>query len=311
MKLRLLCLIFTLSGAFRFVTAQNDLNSFLQPSPINNNARFSGVLVGTSIIYAVSMSLLYKTWYKKFSKTRFHFFNDNAEWFQMDKLGHSATAYNVAYGCYNLFRWSGKNNVQATCGGATVAMIFLTSIEVFDGFSEAWGFSWGDMAANIAGAGLFAGQQIAFGEQKITLKIGWRKSIYAYYRPDLLGESTAQRLLKDYNSQQIWLSCNIASVLPVGKDFPKWLNIAAGQGVTGLLGGRENPVLKDQNGNDLQFDRYRQWYIGTDIDFTRIPTNSVLLKPGLELLNIVKIPSPSFEFSRNHKMRFNPLLIRN
>jgi len=283
----------------------------LQASAANNNARSSAVLIGSSAVYAVSMSLLYRTWYKKFPKSRFHFFNDNAEWLQMDKLGHATTAYNIAYGCYDLFRWAGKNNAQATWAGSSVAMIFMTSIEVFDGFSEAWGFSWGDMAANVAGTGLFAGQQIAFGEQKVTLKIGWRKSFFSSYRPDLLGDNTAEHLLKDYNSQQIWLSMNIASMLPVGRDFPKWLNLDVGQGVTGLLGARENPELKDEKGNDLKFERYRQWYIGADVDFTRIPTNIQELPPLFDLVNIVKIPSPTFEFSKNHKMKFNPFLIGN
>jgi hypothetical protein len=307
--MRSLCLILILLFSSQLLRSQNDLNNFLQPAAVSNNTRFSSVLIGTSLIYAVSMSLLYKTWYKKYPRSSFHFFNDNAEWLQMDKCGHATTAYNIAYVCYDLFRWSGKNSTQATWGGASVALAFLSSIEVLDGFSQTWGFSWGDMAANIAGAGLFAGQQFAFGEQKVTMKIGWNYSIYANYRPDLLGDNTAQRLLKDYNGQQYWLSFNIASILPVGKGFPKWLNIAAGQGVSGLLGGRENPELKDQNGNEIKFDRYRKWFIGTDVDFTKIPTNVTVLNPGFDVINIIKIPSPSLEFSPNQKIRFNPFLI--
>jgi hypothetical protein len=158
---------------------------------------------------------------------------------------------------------------------------------------------------------LFAGQQLAYGEQKFSLKIGWRKSFYSSYNPDLLGATGPQKLLKDYNSQQIWLSCNIASVFPVGKDFPQWLSLAAGQGVSGLIGGRVNPLLTDQNGNPVQFERYRQWYLGADVDFTRIPVSVNGINTFLPLANIFRLPLPSVEYSRVHKLRFNPFLIRN
>ncbi len=309
MKPFLLVLIVCANLSLHSIQAQTPFNAFLESSATYNKTRYSGVLIGTGLAYSVSMTLLYQTWYKKFPKSKFHFFNDNGEWFQMDKLGHATTAYNVAYGCYSLFRWSGKSNSQASWGGASVAMLFLTSIEVFDGFSDAWGFSWGDMAANVAGSALFAGQQLGYGEQKFSLKIGWNRSIYSEYRPDLLGENTAQQLLKDYNGQQIWLSCNIASVLPVGKDFPKWLDIAAGQSVSGLLGARENPELKDKYGKEIKFERRRRWFIGADVDFTRIPTNIPALPPAFQLINCFKIPSPSIEFSPKHKTRFNVFFV--
>jgi len=308
---RVLCLLLLFSFLIHSVNAQSDFDAFLQPSPKFNNARYSGVLIGTSLGYSIAMSVLYKTWYKKFPKSKFHFFNDNPEWFQMDKLGHAATAYNVGIGYYDLFRWAGQNNQQASYGGAAVAMLFLTSIELFDGFSEGWGFSWGDMTANTAGTALFAVQQLAYGEQKFSLKIGWRKSFYSSYNPGLLGETGSQKLLKDYNSQQIWLSCNIASVFPVGKDFPQWLSIAAGQGVSGLIGGRVNPSLTDQNGNPVQFERYRQWYLGADVDFTRVPVNVNGISTILPLVNIFHLPLPSIEYSRVHKLRFNPFIVRN
>ncbi|MEJ7662532.1 MAG: hypothetical protein WKG07_24675 [Hymenobacter sp.] len=57
-------------------------------------------------------------------------------------------------------------------------MLYQTTIELFDGRSEGWGFSKGDMVANLSGIGLFVGQQYAFGEQKASLRYGWRQSIY-------------------------------------------------------------------------------------------------------------------------------------
>jgi len=46
--------------------------------------------------------------------------------------------------------------------------------------------------------------------------------------------------------------------------FPKWLNVAVGYGAEGMVGSYYNPS------NLPHFDRYRQYYLSLDIDFTRI-----------------------------------------
>ena len=45
--------------------------------------------------------------------------------------------------------------------------------------------------------------------------------------------------------------------------------------------------------------RYRQYYLSLDVDFTKIPTKSKLLKTTFGLLNMVKMPFPALEFSKN------------
>ncbi|OJU23360.1 MAG: hypothetical protein BGN92_03335 [Sphingobacteriales bacterium 41-5] len=54
---------------------------------------------------------------------------------------------------------------------------FLTVIEILDGFSNKWGFSWGDMAANVFGAGMFQGQQLLWNEQRIKFKFSFHKKV--------------------------------------------------------------------------------------------------------------------------------------
>src|ERR1700716_565760 len=68
----------------------------LPPSDIYRPERLRTVVITEVAIGLVASAGLYYLWYKKFPKTRFHFFNDNAEWLQMDKVGHMTTAYTLA-----------------------------------------------------------------------------------------------------------------------------------------------------------------------------------------------------------------------
>ena len=66
------------------------------------------IVFGTeAVLYAGSMSGLYFLWYAGYPQSSFHFYNDNAEWLQMDKAGHAASAYNVGMIGYEALRLAG------------------------------------------------------------------------------------------------------------------------------------------------------------------------------------------------------------
>ncbi|GAB3544698.1 DUF2279 domain-containing protein [Spirosoma fluminis] len=272
-----------------------------------NQGRFIGVVAGTAAFYTITLLLLRKQWYKK--KVPFHSFNDNAEWLQMDKVGHAATAYCMSRGGYELMRWSGVNERASILTGGLLALLFQTTLEVFDGHSEGWGFSKGDMVANVAGTALFVGQQYSAGQQFVSLKYGFRQTIFPSYRPNLLGKTIGQQMLKDYNGQQYWLSVNLASVLPVGPSFPRWLNLDLGYSGSGMIGGHENPRVVDANGRELKFERYRQFFISPDADLSRIGTFSPSLQRFIGTVQFFKIPAPSLEFNRVKGFRLHPLIL--
>jgi uncharacterized protein YfiM (DUF2279 family) len=276
------------------------------PSGINKG-RFIGVVVSTAAFYTITMLVLRKQWYKK--RVPFHTFNDNREWLQMDKVGHAATAYCMSRGGYELMRWSGVDERASILTGGLLALLFQTTLEVYDGHAKEWGFSKGDMLANVAGTALFMGQQLGAGQQVVSLKYGFRKTIFPPYRPNLLGKSTGQQMLKDYNGQQYWLSVNLASVLPVGEHFPRWLNLDVGYSGSGMIGGHENPVVYDSDGKEVKFTRYRQFFISPDADLSRIGTFSPSLQRFIGTVQFFKIPAPSLEFSRVKGFRFHPLIL--
>ena len=59
--------------------------------------------------WGASYIALNKAWYAGYPKSDFHFFNDNGEWNQMDKAGHTWTAYQVSRISAGLWKWSGLN----------------------------------------------------------------------------------------------------------------------------------------------------------------------------------------------------------
>jgi hypothetical protein len=161
------------------------------------------------------------------------------------------------------------------------------------------------MAANTLGTGMAIGQKLLWKEQRVQLKFSFYTSPYAKYRPNLLGHEPYMQLLKDYNGQIYWLSINPSSFLNKDTKFPKWLNVALGYGANGMIGARDNNFLiQDSDGTIKTFNRYRQSYLSLDVDFTRIPTKSKLLKSIFSCINVIKIPFPSLELSEG-KLKIN------
>lgn len=279
---------------------------FLPPSITYQPDRLKTVVI-TEVATGVAISAgLYFLWYRKHPRSHFHFFNDNNEWLQMDKIGHATTAYNIGAIQYDLMRWCGvKNDVSIAVGGLT-AIGYMSIIEIFDGFSSKWGFSKGDMLANIFGAALFAGQQMGWNQQRISLKWSFHGSPYAKYYPAELGSGFFSRMLKDYNGQTYWLSFNVASFLPVHTDFPYWLNMSVGYGAEGMIGANSNPATI--NGKTIPyFPRYRKFYFAPDADLYRIPTSSPTYNAAAYLTKFSKIPAPAIEWSKLKGLRFIPL----
>ena len=162
--LALICVvIYSLCISNDLIAQDAGEQGFLTASANFNKQRFNVVViseVGVGTLVTIGLQYL---WYKKFPRSRFHLFNDNDEWLNMDKVGHATSAYNIAAFQYNMMRWSGVNKISSLWIGAATAVAYMSMIEISDGFSAQWGFSPGDMVANITGTALFAGQQMAWG----------------------------------------------------------------------------------------------------------------------------------------------------
>ena len=258
----------------------------------------------TGAITAGSLLYLNQVWFKQYSTGKFHFFNDNADWMQMDKVGHFFTNYQSSRLMMGGFNWAGFNKKQTLFIGGTIGFAYMTTIEMMDGFSSGWGFSYGDIIANALGSSAAISQHAFWNEQRIQVKFSYSQSGIAKYNPSLLGEDFSTQILKDYNGQTYWLSVNPSSFIKRKNQFPKWLNLAFGYSAYGMTGGSANNiVVQDDEGNVLKFDRQRRYYFSLDVDLTRINTKSKILKKVFSVINILKFPAPALQFSKNN-MRF-------
>ncbi len=285
----------------------NAQDSLQQPA----SAKKLWLVAGThAAIWSGTYILLDKAWYADYPSEPFHFFNDNSEWNQMDKIGHVWTAFHVARFSSEMWKWTGLNRRKSVLLGSASALAFQSIIEIQDGFSSEWGFSWGDMAANTIGAGAYALQELAWKEQRIAVKLSyWQHNYPAALIPrrdQLFGKGISERILKDYNSQTYWASANIRSFLPDSR-LPKWLNISFGYSSDLMVGGRENSWT-DEPGvmNDYRdIPRIRRFYLSPDVDLTRIKTRSKIIRGLFFALNAVKFPAPALELNSKGKLRLH------
>ncbi|MBB3122682.1 hypothetical protein FHS04_000170 [Mesoflavibacter sabulilitoris] len=289
----LIFIIFCVSSVF----SQTEQNSFFSPSDTLNIKRRNAVVLTETTLGGITLLGLNQLWYADYERSKFHTINDNSEWYQMDKLGHTFTAYHLGRFGAQTLNWAGVSKKNQLIYGGSLGFMFLTGVEVLDGFSEEWGFSWGDFAANAAGSGLFIGQELLWEEQRISLKYSFNRTRFASKNPNKLGNGILEEILKDYNGQTYWLSANLHSFFKESK-LPKWLNVAVGYGVDGLLYGESNL----QQVNFPNQKRSRQFYLSLDVDLTKIETKSEFLKQVFNVFNVVKIPFPTLEINGNGKL---------
>ncbi len=273
-----------------------------------NVKRLKTVIVSEVAVYSGTMLGLSQLWYKDQSTGSFHFFNDNEEWLYMDKIGHSMTSYYIGKVGYEALNWSGVSQKKSIWYGGTLGFAFLSTVEIFDGFSNGYGFSTGDMFANAFGSGLFIGQQLGWNEQRILLKYSFYPTNYASKRSNLLGENFLQQALKDYNGQTYWLSVNVASFLNDDSKFPKWLNVAFGYGADGMFGGRNNTFISNNKYFDYSnIKRQKQFYLSLDVDLTRINTKNKFTAGLLQTFGFIKFPFPALMLEESGKFKLLPI----
>jgi hypothetical protein len=290
-----------------FITLIICLNSLLTTAQVDSvpskKYRRITLVTGSSVFAAGTLVFLHKAWFAQYSNGKFHFFNDNAGWLQMDKIGHAWTTYNSGRLMMDAFEWAGFSKKQKLIYGGTMGFAFMTAVEVMDGYSKGWGFSGGDILANAVGSGIAISQEALWNEQRIFIKYSYKESELAIYNPSLLGKNLPEKLLKDYNAQTYWLSFNPFTFIKGDHKLPKWLAISFGYGATGMLRANESSVTYTSTTTPFveytyTSDRIRNYYVSLDIDFTKIKTKSKTLKTIFTCLNLVKVPAPALGFNK-------------
>ncbi len=286
---------------------------------------------GTSAYTAATIGVS-KAWYAQYPRSEFHFFNDNDQWMGMDKAGHFFSTYSEARLYGSAARWTGISERGAAWIGAGLGMVIQTTFEILDGQSAEYGFSMGDMAWNLAGGGLFLGQQLAWREQRIGLKMsafpvkydetpifstdGSQQTSLRERAESLYGTGPINLFLKNYNTLNIWLTVNPRSFLPKNSDskIPAWLNVAVGHGANNLFVGEPKYEWRDpKKGGALfqidreKFGRERQLLLSFDVNFKKIKTKRPVLRALFGVLDLFKMPAPALEWNTRRGLIFHPL----
>lgn len=240
-------------------------------------------------LWGGSTLLLNEIWYKDFPRSSFHAFNDADNWLYMDKLGHAYTAYELSVTEYAAWRWAGLREPAAAWLSGGISWGYLMTVELLDGYSAEWGFSWADVTANTSGTVLFVGQQLLWHEQRFRLKFGYRPSPYAKLRPEVLGSAPAERFLKDYNAQSYWLSVAPAAFMGKTTSFPQWLQLSFGYSADQMLNGDQQQYTVNQT----VYHARSEYAISLDIDWARLPIKRRWLRQAVKPLNAIKLPLPA------------------
>lgn len=260
-----------------------------------NTPRVRAVLLFSTLIYLLIMITLGYAWYADQWISHFHFFNDAAEWKQMDKLAHFFWTFQVSALATRLLAWAHLRGRPAARLGALLGFVFVSCIEIPDGFSEAYGASLFDILANLLGAVAFLAQGLFWSKIRIWPKFSFHPTSFAPLRPSMLGDGILSQVLKDYNGQTFWYSMNIEK-LPL----PRWLTLAVGVGAEGMVYGR------DHENELMNFSPYRKYYLSFDLNLQWFKTSSAPLNSALYVFNIFKFPAPAIEFS-SQGIKFHPI----
>ena len=284
---------------------------FFKPAEEFNKTRFWGLNAANLSGYSAVLVGLSSAWYDGVEKSKFHLFDDGGEWRNMDKFGHFCTSYLETKYLYESYEWTGLPPKKSMWIAGGLSTVYQGTIEVLDGYSAKWGFSWADIGMNTLGTAAFLVQESLWDEQKIAIKYSTSHQSYNGTATssdgsrqrlndradDLYGSSFIERALKDYNGTTIWASGNIQSFFKQKKVAPKWLNVAVGIGAENLYGGFSNGWNEDDNYYTTDQSRRQQYYLALDVDLSRIKTKSYVLKAVLKGLDALKFPAPGLEFN--------------
>jgi len=240
-----------------------------------------GVVGGVTVAGSVVGHALVNDFWWKGEKVPFHV-NTTTDYtyaLNADKLGHMVFSHAASTIYSDLFRWCGMDSTTAAWSGFGVAMTYQTYVEIRDGFSAGYGFSWGDIAANTIGSSLPVAQRYIPALRSIDLQL-------SFWPSDDFKNGQYNAIIDDYTSTTHWLTLNAYDVAPTSwrSWFPPWLGLAIGHSVQNL----------DGNGGGQHVV-----YLSLDWQLHRIPNLAPWLRDVLRVLHLYHLPAPAVRILPN------------
>lgn len=230
--------------------------------------------------FVVGHAVLQELWWK--GEPRDFHINFAQDWtyaLGADKVGHAYFTSMATSVLARSFRWTGMDSATAIWSGAAVALLYQTYNEVRDGYSVRYGFSPGDMAANIIGASLPIAQHYYPWLRNFTVQI-------SFYPSDAFRRGMYGAIIDDYESTTHWLSVDVHGILPTSAKawYPPWLNLAVGHSVRGILG---------------ETSPQHVFIVSLDWNLQRIDGLPEWLRNVMSALHMYHLPAPALEIHPN------------
>lgn len=197
-----------------------------------------------------------------------------------DKLGHFFFPYAAAKIYGQAFVWCGIDTSTSLWIAGGVGLAHQTFVEIRDGFSKAWGFSWGDYGANVLGSAYPIAQHYFEPLQNFNMKI-------SFYPSAAFKAGAYKAIIDDYESTYHWLSADIHNILPANLRgyWPAWINIAVGHSVKDLdlhgAGHHELYLALDWNLEGLPGDGWFWNLLKKNLNLYHLPAPAVRILPGV------------------------------
>ncbi len=133
--------------------ASSAVSAATDTAPGRRNQQIMSAYAGATLLWG------YNAWWQDADKTSFHFTNEG--WFGADtyrggadKIGHLYFHYTSQRLLDGAFRWAGNDRRTAARLAAQVVGVTSVLIEITDGFTEEYGFSYEDLLIDFAGIGM-------------------------------------------------------------------------------------------------------------------------------------------------------------
>ncbi|MEO6939952.1 MAG: DUF2279 domain-containing protein [Candidatus Kapaibacterium sp.] len=225
----------------------------------------------------------YADFWRNANRVPFYFSNDPPYAMHNDKLGHAFFTAMTGDVIALAYRNAGLNDTTSAWLGGGFAFLTEFVVEIEDGFrggSDAFGFSPGDLAADIIGGSL----PILKVYSPFIRKLSYKTSLW----PSVpLKAGAYGSILGDDESHFYWMSYDVHDDLhTIG--WPKWLNFTVGYGVEHL----DNVYLPVGWSNG---ERSAQLYLGLDLNPKGFPIEGKAWEIIAEIISHYKIPFPALQ----------------
>ena len=272
---RLVFSLFLFSFLLSEISAQSTTTSISSTSlnPLRASVYYGTVIGSIGGLYLFADEAYYNDKVVSFHWARLD--DGTLDWFDnyhrgIDKFGHIYSTSLFSQNLYSIARWAGYNRTNASWLSAGSALTVLTAMEVWDGHFKSWGFSPGDLTANVIGALLPVAQRHIEFMHNMDYKMSY----------NFFADKAEDSGVHDYDHMTFWLTVNPAGFFKKLKIVQtlKFLNIAAGFGITSGL------------------PHEQELYLALDYNLKKIKVKNVYLRHIIEVFDRFHLPAPAIRF---------------